>query len=189
MKKLINLLLVIFLSLTLNNCKKKKTPEPSLLEQLPERTENGEERLVGIVNNEYIFSNNGIPWVNPVWGLYSWYTEDAVGELYINGVYYHLEDNLTQHREDLFIEVHHVYGVGEYEINQRNDGSTGVINTGQYHKGGLIYHSDSAYVGLLTVTKFDTASNIYSGTFNLNLINDETQQTITITNGWFDITD
>ena len=36
--------------------------------------------------------------------------------------------------------------------------------------------------------KFDLENRIISGAFNLNLINDETNKTITITNGWFDIT-
>ncbi len=184
MKKLTYLLFMLFLITALiSNCKKKLPPEPTLLEQLPKRTENGEERLVGIVNNEYIFSNNGIPWINPEYGLHSWCTAEYVGLLHIKGTYY----NNDGHSEDLFIEVSNIFGVGNYNIDDTT--TIGITSTAYYFKRGIYYNIDSNHVGELIVTKFDTVNNIYSGTFNLNLINDETQQTITITNGWFDITD
>jgi len=185
MKKLLNLLLIILLSVTLSNCKKK--PEPTLLEQMAERTETGEERLVGIVNNEYIFKNNGIAWVDPEYGLYSWYSETTYGQLYIDGFFFRRDENGVKHEENLIIELYNIYSTGEYVIDQRNDGPTGIVNTGQYYKKGNNYHSDSTYVGRLTVIKLDTINKIVAGTFNLNLINDETNKTITITNGWFDI--
>jgi len=173
MKKLLNLLLIILLSVTLSNCKKK--PEPTLLEQMAERTETGEERLVGIVNNEYIFSNNGGMFVTPDYGLHSWYTESTSGLLHIKGTYYDY-DNI---------------------INFINLFADDVIQSGVYYYPNSVfsnvfgyecgtYNLDTLFTNSINITNLDYSNNIVSGAFEMRVIKDNCD-TLTLTEGRFDL--
>ncbi len=159
-------------------CKKDPPTPPTLLEQMPERTEIGAEKLVGIVNDEHIFDNQALRLFDP--SMYSWYTEDYFGKLHIQGFYQFRDENFEIRQEIIFIELHFIYGEGTYDFN------TGY----NYFKAkGVVYTNDTIDAGQLIVTKYDTINNIFSGTFNLNLINYETNERIYITDGWFDIKD
>jgi len=108
----------------------------------------------------------------------SWYLEEFNGELNLKAFYHYYDENWNVLKETIFIRMHGIYGSGEFNI---------ITGAAYFERNGLFYPKDSVNPGSLTVTKYDTTNGIVAGTFNLNLLNNDQNETITITEGWFDI--
>jgi hypothetical protein len=91
------------------------------------------------------------------------------------------------------IYLHHVTGPGTYELNRNTDvyphqGSSYAYHVKRRFNPLNEWITNSQYTGSVTITKFDTANHIISGTFAFRAGSmDNTASPIDVTDGRFDV--
>jgi len=65
-------------------------------------------------------------------------------------------------------------------------GATGNVISYSNNSGTFRFSSDSLHSGVITITRFDSVTHIYSGTFQGSLV-DKGGKTVQVTNGRFDV--
>ena len=173
------LLSAFVLLLVLFSCKKN--------DPLPAATQNGA--------NTFGCKVNGKPWIpdggggfsgiKPVEGGYqgSYISDPTKCNAYIR--------SRKMDRTVIHLFIREVCEKGVYDLNS-NTGTWDVqqrpLSYGLYIDADKNYYiTDREHRGKVNVTRADTANGIISGTFNFTAVNPTTKQTITITDGRFDI--
>ncbi len=105
------------------------------------------------------------------------------------GRYFSIEAGASDGR-GFFFFVKGATQVGQYKVNfdarpmTQDSYTPGYI---QYFEPGAGYVTTSTHVGWFNLTRCDTVRGIYSGTFELRAYSPATKQTVTITDGRFDL--
>ena len=79
---------------------------------------------------------------------------------------------------------------GVYPLNFNKGIRPGALvpyNYGYYHDGQNRYVTDSQHTGTVTITRADTVTGIISGAFEFTAYDAKTKQTVTVTEGRFDL--
>ena len=177
-----HLLAILFLAMLLGSCEDNHTTNPTqnkppAEEQLPPITTTGAGTFGCKVNGKvWVAKSNKTGWP-PTYASISKQNNWLVR---IAG--FILKDNT----EDLTINLtYYNKNMDNYPLYLRDDG----YNSGLYINviTNSFWRTDSLTGGEITLTRFDTVSQIISGTFYFDCINKETNDTIHITDGRFDM--
>ena len=168
------LILLLWLPM-LAACKKNE------LNALPPATQEGRNTFGCLVNGKaWVPKKGGLFTDPPVEGAF--YRVDRQLNLWVQAT------NTDGSRLDFWVENPLV--TGEYSLQH----TTGIYPTvylprsyGLYYQSGASYMTTSQYVGKVVITRTDTIRGIISGTFEFTGHSAKTGQTISITEGRFDV--
>lgn len=178
MKKYIKYILIAVVLSACNNNDDNKPP----IEQLPPMTTTGENTIGCLVNGEPFtdrgLMNNFYQFVDGKFSLViNWGTSIPgnieSGQIEINNIEIEQGETYILNFSD-FVEDNFTGGGGTYTII--NNETSGQFETNQN------------FTGFITFTRFDTNSNIMSGTFEFQAKEISNEDTITLTDGRFDLT-
>jgi hypothetical protein len=174
------LLSILFGVMVLVACKKDPIPpDPSTI-IMPPLTHQGINTFGCYINGELFVANEG----ESVWALppVSCNFNELTGYLGMQGARQY--DTLM---DDIYLRAYITEGEGTYDFWMNEVGSTGysaiISPLCDYY-----YYKDTPNLGKLTITHLDEVNNIISGTFYMNLINEDCEEDtlLKITNGRFD---
>ena len=83
------------------------------------------------------------------------------------------------------IYIGNITGAGTYSLNQDQSYASYKLN----YQGGAHYETNRSYGGSITVTRYDTLANIYSGKFEFTALDTASGKVIKIKSGRFDVKD
>ena len=166
MKTLKTLLLALLVCSLSMACKKDKKDQP---------TQIGANKMYAKVN--------GTPWQSkPCWGCIS---GGGGLDVSFNGNYFAVTGENNDQNIIIGLYLKNVTNSGYYELTSKN-----------FNRGTLDNYNSKVYFtttldskGSITITKLDLANKIISGTFEFNAEdNENTTNSVKVTDGWFDIT-
>ncbi len=174
------LLSILFGAMVLVACKKDPIPpDPSTI-IMPPLTHQGINTFGCYIDGELFVANEG----ESVWALppVSCNFNEFTRDLGIQGSRQY--DTL---RDYIYIRADITNGVGVYDFRMNEAGSVGYSGT-ITPKCDYYYYQDTPNLGKLTITHLDEVNNIISGTFYMNLINEDCEEDtlLKITDGRFD---
>ena len=166
------LILVLLLPLAVG-CKKNE------IDALPPATQTGANTFGCLVN--------GKAWVPSGKGLFS--------DKPLEGGYFGQDANLwiqatSKDGSGIDLWVEKPFIKGGYELKYETGIKPTIIlpyNYGYYRQPGISYITTPQYVGRVVITRDDTTMNIISGTFEFTARNAKTGQTVSVTEGRFDL--
>ena len=166
------LFLLLWLPLAVG-CKKNE------IDALPPATQTGANTFGCLVN--------GKAWVPSGKGLFS--------DKPLEGGYFGKEFNLWiqatgKDGSGLDLWVRNAVRVDEYDLKYTTGIQPNVIfpkNYAYYYQSGTGYVTTPQYVGKITITRTDTVQGVLSGTFEFTCHNPKTGQTVSVTDGRFDL--
>ena len=186
--------ILAFLILFLTSC--SKDDDNTLQDQLPLATTTGANTAGCYINGELLIPKNGI---NSASGFATYGLEYVVGPQF-NPSFDDYFCLWIANRKDknymLYIYIPTlISGVGDYNIGQSNGNTE---SDGPNNPDILVFikNADNTYKtfyssnnsGIISITRFDYANKIYSGTFSCTLYNkDNVSEIIQVTDGRFDI--
>ena len=175
------LLPILFGALVLVACKKDPPPPDASTVIMPPLTHQGLNTFGCYVNGKLFVANEG----ESVWSLppVSGDFDEEDGSFIIQGSRQY--DTLSDY---IYILSDITAGVGEYDFKVNEDGILGY--SGIIGPKCEYFYKDIPNLGKLTITHLDEEKNIISGSFYMNLINDDCEESDTlmkITDGRFDM--
>lgn len=195
MKKLTILLLT---TIILTSCTKDSTTETPA-DTLPPATTSGANTAGCYINGKLLIPKNGSQAIggSPLYGLTTGiginFFAPIIGDDYR---YIWIQNYKDADGYDIYIHFNDMtQGLGDYNIGQSNgqkfsyaSNNPQIILETHYNVTPSKVFFSSPNSGIITVTRFDYSSGIYSGIFNCTLYNvNNPSETIQVTSGRFDI--
>lgn len=166
-----NILLAISLMGILSSCKDNDTDSPAL----PQATQTGANTGGAMVNGKI--------WVSKieqstVAALGNNTTYELVNNEYSLKIHLRNTENPSGNTIQILLVSHQDFGIGDYPLSENDQGL--------YYNSSKIYSTNHDNIGTLTITRFDKANKIISGTFSFKAQYYYNGDTVTITDGRFD---
>ena len=178
------IVLLVLLAFTLINCTKSNDPQ----DQLPPITQTGANTFGCIINGEVLIPKDGIGVPQPK-GLF-------VGHYSNNNLVIDAGNLSDSGGDNIYMYIYNLTSTGTYTFGLSTGQGTSTFEPAYNHifcypfdgqNPVDVYLSDTNS-GTITITRFDPANFIVSGTFELTVFNkDNPNETIEITEGRFDI--
>jgi hypothetical protein len=90
-------------------------------------------------------------------------------------------DGSDPFKKDMILYLEYLTSTGTYTLNA-------APNQGTYELTGIAYYqTDAIHTGIVTITRCDLTSQIYSGTFSFTAIDKSTGKVVKVTDGRFDV--
>ena len=169
---------ILFCFILFGGCK-KETP-------LPQATQTGANTLGCRINGKVWVAEDSDEMFNRAFGVEGGY-QRAIIDTLRNCIWIQSRKN---DRTGLQLYVRKVNKPGVYPLNFNTGISPGTgvpKNYGYYYDGTGRYVTGSRYTGTVNITRADTVTGIISGAFEFTAYDAKTKQTITVTEGRFDL--
>lgn len=157
------------------------------LDTMPAYSEEGKDVFAYRIDNKVVVNGSEF---DTLPGIIRMYFKD----IFSNNTIFHIEATSTRKRgyQEVVLNIENLIDTGIYIARESVEGSRNQLQyvVGENNLFNLAYVTTNNHLGYIHIKKLDTVNKIIAGTFNFKakmfMVGDESD-TVSITDGWFDI--